>query len=134
MDLDLKTLTRAERIWLWRRRQLSPNGRRRGRAGAAMTENEAAALLALDLRIYQLAERGDDNCISLVTTAIRAVGGRLSGPTPSEACALARRRGGADVMSLCAAMGGISKPTLYRREKEAHPELVAMWQARGFSF
>jgi hypothetical protein len=37
-------------------------------------------------------------------------------------------------MSLCAAMGGISKPTLYRREREAHPELVAMWQARGFSF
>jgi hypothetical protein len=99
-----------------------------------MTENEAAALLALPLDTYQRAERDDEACGAVVAGAIRAIGGRLTGPTPAEACALARRRDRSEVMSLCAAMGGISKPTLYRREREAHPELVAMWLARGFSF
>lgn len=134
MDLDLRNPSRAERIWLWRRRQLSPNGRRTGRAGRAMTENEAAALLDVPLSVYQGAEDSSEADVSAVVSAIRATGGTLPGPTPSEACALARRRAGTEVMALCAAAGGISKPTLYKREREAHPELVRMWEQRGFTF
>lgn len=134
MDLDLKNLTKSEHIWLWRRRHPSTTGRVRGRGGSCMSENEAAALLKIKLETYQAAEREDAAACSEVVSAIRSLGDRLNRPTPAEACALARRRAAIYVDDLCQIMGGISKPTFYLREKQAHPEMVRMWEQRGFTF
>lgn len=132
MELDLNKITEAERIWLWRRRHPSPNGRTKGRGGARMSMSEAAALLSLEPEIYADSEAGQDT--DEVLMAIRDAGGSFEQMTPSEACALARRRSGEDVETLCRALGGISKPTFFVRENEAHPELVRLWAMRGFSF
>lgn len=134
MEIEFKLwqLTSAELIWLWRRRHPSTNGRLKGRGGARMSMNEAAALLSLETGVYANAENGQD--ASTVVSAILEAGGSFDMATRSEKCALARRRSGDDVDSLCRALGGISKPTFFVRENEANPEIVRMWEARGFSF
>lgn len=131
-NFDLKALTPAEQIWLWRRRQASTNGRARGRGGAKMSANEAASVLAVRVEDYCAAERGENPGIAL--DSIRERGEPLRRPSPGEGCALARRRAAAPVEEICAALGGISKPTFYAREAAGDPELVALWRERGFSF
>lgn len=133
-NLDLTKVSPAEKIWLWRRRHSSTNGRIKGRGGSRMSLNEAAALLSLDTESYSEAEAGKHPNTYVTLAAIQEVGGSFDPITPSEACALARRRSGEDVDSLCRALGGISKPTFFARENEGHPEVVEMWEARGYSF
>lgn len=132
---DLKKITTAERIWLWRRRQQNTNGRARGRGGSRLSLGEAAAMLGVTTPIYGAAEEGDRSAEMVVVEAIENRGGALKfRPTAAELCALARRRSGAPVDDLCRELGGISKPTFFSKEGAGDAELIDMWRARGFSF
>lgn len=132
---DLKRLTTAERIWLWRRRQQSTNGRAKGRGGSRLSLGEAAAMLGLTSSIYAASEEGDNSAEMIVVEAIETLGGALKfRPSTAELCALARRRSAEPVDDLCRALGGISRPTYFARELAGDTELVDLWRARGYNF
>jgi hypothetical protein len=133
INLDLNRLSRAEQIWLWRRRQQNTTGRVRGRGGACMSINEAAALLNLPVSVYIAAENGNEDHVGRVLEEIKKFNSSTR-TTQGERCQLARRRTGATVEELCQALSGISKPTFYSREALGHPDIVALWQARGYTF
>lgn len=135
-SMDLRQMTDAERIWLWRRRQRNTTGRARGRGGLRMSFGEAAARLHLATSLYTAAENGTDRSAErMVIEAIDAVGETVRGrASPAEMCALARRRAAEPLEDLCRALGGVSKPTFFAREKEGSPELIDLWRARGYDF
>lgn len=144
LNLNLNRLTKAEKLWIWRRRNPSSVGRgtgsqrrggRYGRGGAKMSANEAAAVLGVSPDQYCRAEGGEnvDYVLDLAVSMTGAETEVVSYITLPEACALARRRSGASLNQLCASLGGISKPTFLKREAMAHPEVIAMWKARGYT-
>ena len=51
--LDLWSLTHAEYLFLWRRRQLNLSGRTFGRAGPAISQDEAARDVGLPHGVYR---------------------------------------------------------------------------------
>jgi hypothetical protein len=134
-DRDLRQVTRAELVWLWRRRQPTALGHTRGRNGARMTANEAASALGFRPEVYCAVERGGSPYEDAVLAAVmRERGSWLAQPTVAELCVLARRRAAAGVPELCSALGGVSKPNFYDMERRGEPSLVALWRERGFEF
>ena len=69
IDYDLSRLTPGERLWLWRRRQESPLGRRTGRGGRWMSANEAAAKMRVHVNDYSAMENDE---VAATPTAQRA--------------------------------------------------------------
>lgn len=135
LNLDLQQLTRAERIWLWRRRQDTTTGRVYGKGGSRMSVAEAAAALGIPVTVYRRVERGElVEHEGKVVEAIHARGYRFLQPSVAELCSLARRRAAADIEGLCAALGGISRPTFFAWETLGAQALVDLWRARGFTF
>lgn len=101
-----------------------------------MSANEAAAMLALSPTVYCAAENGKDpdtiwELVKSQTGDQDKIYGKL---TPSEQCSLARRRSRVEISELCARLGGISKPTFLKREREANPDIVNMWKMEGYIF
>jgi hypothetical protein len=134
VNFDLRTLTRAERIWLWRRRQPTGLGGR-GRNGSHLSASEAAPLLGFNVSAFLEAERGCDSPYeAAVWEAVREREPNGSAPDLAELCALARRRSKTSVLEACAALGGVSKPYFSKLEVAGADELVAFWQARGYVF
>lgn len=135
--LNLSRVTRAERVWLWRHRQLTTSGRVTGRGGKRLSANEAAALLGFSPELYLSVENGTSTAFEgAVIDAIILLGQQVPSRKLSfgERCALARRRAKSNVEELCVALGGISKPTYYAREDAGAADLVALWRSRGYSF
>lgn len=132
VNLNLRQLSRPERIWLWRHRQRSTTGRVVGRGGARMSIGEAAAQLGVSSELYRRVENGQaPEYERMIADLLPSVG--AAALTTAEQCQLARLRSGATVEELCAELGGISRPSFFAREEAGHPELVALWQARGFT-
>jgi hypothetical protein len=143
---DLRTLTAAERLWIWRRRHPSQTRRASsggkgggyGRGGAKMSANEAAAIIGVKPDVYCAAEKGDgaaeiwDAVLSLKNPIIKPDACHYL--TLPEQCALARRRSGKEISEVCALLGGISKPTLLKREAVAAEQIIEAWQALGYRF
>lgn len=137
-NLDLCNVTRAERIWLWRRSYMSESGRKTGRGGGRMSGNEAAALLGISPTVYCDVERGrrreSENTVIVAIATREAAWDTSRRPSNNELCALARRRSAAQIEELCAALGGISKPYFLELERAGDAILMSMWEARGFTF
>jgi hypothetical protein len=143
---DLRRLTAAERLWIWRRRHPSQTRRASsggkgggyGRGGAKMSANEAAAIIGVKPDIYCAAEKGDgaaeiwEAVLSLKNPVIKPDACHYL--TLPEQCALARRRSGKEISEVCALLGGISKPTLLKREAVAAEQIIEAWQALGYRF
>jgi hypothetical protein len=130
---DLGYLTDAERLWIWRRRQLSRNGRTFGRAGPAMTQTEAAATIGVSYSSYRAIEAGLGARVlaAEVAAAAEPIEGLV--PTQAELCAAARRRSGELLVDVYESLG-VSRPWYLRLEREADPRVVAFWEERGFRF
>ncbi len=128
---DLGHLTDGERLWLWRRRQLSRYQRTFGRAGPGMTQEEAGAAVGVDYKRYRVLEA--DGQVSPTEAALVAEPIQDLEPTIPELCALARRRSGELLVDVYEAMG-LSRPWYLRLERTADPRVVAHWAERGFRF
>lgn len=111
IDLDLRRLTPAERLWLWRRL-------------AGLTQAAAAGRLRVPLRSYQRAEAGNTGCIAPP---------RAPRPSPGDLCALARRRSGLSLREAARRLG-VSHVTLLAREGRGDQQLVLAWESLGFRF
>lgn len=133
MNTDLTTRTPSEELWLWRRRQVSPSGRQRGRIGSGMSQTEAAQVLSIPSQRYHDAETA-----RLPERDIRAMLAELNNgeqppPTPSELCALARRRSGMTLV-YCYTVLKLSKVTFLERERAGDVGVVSHWKSVGFTF
>ncbi len=130
---DLGDLAPSERLWIWRRRQLSTNGRILGRSGSAMSQAEAAASLGVRLQDYRLLETGAS--LGDASPRVRALLTAL-GPlraTPSELCRVARRREGMNLPEASAATG-CSHVYYLAAERVGDPILVQFWEDKGYRF
>ncbi len=133
---DLGYLTPSETLWIWRRRQLSTNGRILGRSGAAMSQAEAAASLGVRTQDYRLMETGDDlTTFAEASSRVRALLTAL-GPlraTASELCRIARRREAMNLREASLATGW-SHVYYLAAERVGDPALVRFWEDRGYRF
>jgi hypothetical protein len=137
---DLGCLAASERLWVWRRRQLSTNGRLLGRVGAGMSQAEAAAMLGIPrTQDYRALEVGVVDIVyntkGEVPPRLRALLTALGPlrPTASELCRVARRR---EVMNLPAASVATGWSHVYylAAERVGDPALVRFWEDRGYRF
>lgn len=139
---DLGQLTAAERLFLWRHRQKSKNGRVLGRNGSSMNQAEAAETLGISPKLYNALENGSNFRLSGTLDevpeqyrAILGVAGGLRDLTFStgELCFLARRRSGQMLMTLERELG-VSRPRYHDLERAGDPAMIRFWEARGFRF
>ncbi len=148
MNHDLTTPTRGERVWLWRMRQAAPNGRTQGASGRQMSAAELGALLGCRAELVTALENDDVEHVAgaltrtererfdAVYAALVEVYPEIDDlePTLGERCRLARRRAGVPQHELAALLGGTSRPTAYRLERDGDPTVVDVWTERGFQF
>ncbi len=134
IDLDLRYVTRAELIWLWRYRQSSALGHTRGRNGGRMTANEAATVLGFRPEVYCATEQGSSPYDDAIWAAICEIKGMPGEPSIGELCLLARRRANIKAQEICSALGGVSKPNFYSMERRGSEKIIALWRERGFTF
>ena len=130
---DLGSLTDAERLFLWRLRQVSQRGSTFGRAGAAMGQDEAAREVGLSHGAYRAIETGLGATVSAVEVARTAEPIEDLEPTVGEMCRVARRRSGELLVDVYEAVG-YSRPYYLRLERAGDPRVVAHWEDRGFRF
>jgi len=115
MNTNLRTLTNAEIIWIWRRR-------------VGLTQARAAARLGITAKALWKIEAGEVDC--RLRSDIKRYGRCAS---RAERCAIARRR----VQFLfghkqLARRFGISHVTLIAWERSGDPRLAQAWKAEGF--
>lgn len=130
---DLSSLTDAERLFLWRHRQLNLSGRMFGRAGPAMGQDEAAREIGLSHGAYRAIETGRGIDVSPAEVARTAESIEDLEPTLGELCRIARRRSGELLVDVYDAVG-YSRPYYLRLERAGDPRVVAHWEGRGFRF
>lgn len=133
VDLDLRTVSAAELLTLWRYRETTESGRSKGRIGDALTQPEAAARLGLGRTVYRRLEGGGR--VSLDADRVRAIGATIASvePTVGELCFLARHRSKRLLSSIERELG-VSRPTFYEMERSGHPAVVRLWTRAGFAF
>lgn len=135
---DLRYLTPAEELWIWRMRWRTRSDRSRGRIGAAASLAEAADMLGITETQYWKLETGKADAVDL----LHEIG--APNPTIGELCRLARRRSKSSVREVEEALG-ISRPVLHAAEghgqkatepfaQEVRQRLVAWWEEQGFRF
>lgn len=130
---DLSQRTPSEELWLWRRRQVSPSGRTRSRVGSGMSQAEAAQVLGVSSQRYHDAEAGRLPERDIRTMLADLNTGENIEPTPSDLCALARRRMGWTLTVAQQALG-MSRVTFLERERAGSNDIIALWQREGFRF
>lgn len=130
---DLRVVSAAERLILWRYRQRTLSGREKGRVGSAMSQPEAAVRLGVGRSAYRRLESGGR--VKLGATEMVALGTVATSiePTTGELCYLARRRSKRLLMGIERELG-VSRPTLYEMERAGHPAVVKMWEHAGYVF
>lgn len=130
---DLGYLTAAERLFIWRHRQMATNGRLLGRNGSMMNQAEAAARLGLGRRLYSRLENGQRTLLSAEDVKTLAEGLEPMKPSRAELCFLARRRSG-QLLGDIEREVGVSRPWFHRMEREGDPTIIQYWEKRGFRF
>lgn len=113
-DKDLRTRTRGEEVWLWRRAR-------------GLTQEGAAARLGVGRGSLSRAER--DVAPTLVRIRLR----QGSEPALPLLLVLARRRSGVTLEGLAEALG-VSRVTVLKREARGDPFLRAWWGVQGYRF
>lgn len=111
--IQLKDLTRGERLRIHRRRQ-------------GVTQEQAAVGYGVPFKHVIQWESGDRDGAPMAPA--------LEKLTPGEACHIARRRAGMTVMQTANALG-VSRITLLKMEADrtgTTGDLVAFWTARGW--
>lgn len=146
---DLGCLTPSEQLWVWRRRQLSTDGRILGRSGTGMSQAEAAASLGMRTQDYRALEVGEtlpDDAAPQIRALLTALGSLRA--APSELCRIARRREGMNLREASVAAGwyaarnietatdavGWSHVHYLATERVGDPALVRFWEDRGYRF
>ncbi len=130
---NLGSLTDAERIFLWRHRQLNLSGRTFGRAGPAISQDEAAREIGLSHGAYRAIETGRGIDVSAAEVAQTAEPIEDLMPSVAELCRVARRRSGELLVDVYEAVG-YSRPYYLRLERAGDQRVVAHWEDRGFRF
>jgi len=132
---DLTTLTRGERLWLWRRRTPSPTGRIFGPGGPGLSVSEAAPMFKMERSDYADLERDALPAEKLTTDSETRLNVVLAGftATPGDYCRLARRRSGLSLEGVEVALK-ISRVGYHKLEAEADPRIVAFWTEWGDGF
>jgi len=133
VNFDLRLLTAAERLWLWRHRQLAVNGRLLGRSGPAMSQAEAAEALGLSPTAYRNLELSGSVALSAedADRLGEALGPLKPPPSVAELVQLARRRSGLGLTEAVEA-AGVSRMHFRTLEKAGDESLVDFWERRGF--
>jgi hypothetical protein len=134
IEFDLSKLTMSEEIWIWRKRQISPTGRRTSRCGSALSQREAAEVLKVPQYYYQEIETGRRPEREILSVRIKCFdGGELGELSGYELCLLARRRVGINLRALAICFH-VSHSTILKWECSGAAKLVEFWIGRGFSF
>jgi hypothetical protein len=139
-DRDLEKLTQAEKLWIWRHRQLSQLSRRKPtrqstvlRDGRRMTRAEAAEILGLTETVYAQLEIGDALLSSEERAAVRARLVAMGPPTAGELCTIARRRSGGGLRAVEGVLG-VSRPKMMEMERCGAAPLIRYWETHGYTF
>jgi hypothetical protein len=132
INYDLGKITPGERLWLWRRRQESPLGRRTGRGGRWMSANEAAAKLRVHVNEYDSMEK--DEVVFTQLAQERGIDIYGFQMTVGDLCLIARRRSGIPIAQLQMEVGGISRPTFNKLERAGDPSIISLWEEHGYIF
>lgn len=130
---DLTVLTAAEKLFVWRHRIKSTNGRLLGRNGPRFSQIEAAAQLGIKLITYRSLEDGLRTALSAEDVERLTVALEPLDPTAAELCLLARRRSGR-VLGTIESELGVSRPRFHELERVGDAAIIRYWEERGYVF